>query len=245
MSPVEGLIGTEPALSAWEVSGWPPSSHPVGVTDLTAPSVAGGEDQARILRDPRRNGSRLLPTRFGLSSMRVNVAAMATEQARVVQLACDFLHSYMTRDGGLVPSDAQYVELTEGNFLTADAIAGMLAKLRGRSFNQVLDELPKRDEGYPPDPAATAMWATAVAQLKNVHVHGCKAARPQPPRDYALPTAFRSSFNLVVALAIEFAAETDKSARQLAKLLRDAAPAEMRQTPSAPHLAPHPVAARS
>jgi hypothetical protein len=115
---------------------------------------------------------------------------MATEQDRVVHLACDFLHAYMTRDGGLVPCDAQFVELTEGNFLTSDVIAGMLAKLRGRSFDQVLDGLPKRDEGYPPDPAATSMWATAVAQLKNVHVYGCKAARPQPPRDYDLPTAF-------------------------------------------------------
>jgi hypothetical protein len=156
------------------------------------------------------------------------VAAMASEQACVVHLACDFLHSYLTHDGVLVPSDAQFVELTEGNFLTADAIAGMLAKLRGRSFDQVLDELPKRDEGYPPDPAAESMWATAVAQLKNVHVYGWEAARPHPPRDYDLPTAFRSSFSLVVALAVEFAAETDKSARQLAKLLRDAAAAEMR-----------------
>jgi hypothetical protein len=137
---------------------------------------------------------------------------MATEQSHVVHLACDFLHSYLTRDGGLVPTDGQFVELTEGNFLTSDAIAGMLAKLRGRSFNQVLDELPRRDEGYPPDPAATSLWATAVAQLKNVHVYGWTAARPHPPRDYDLPTAFRSSFNLVVALAVEFAAETDKSA---------------------------------
>jgi len=60
--------------------------------------------------------------------------------------------TYLTRDGGLVPADAQFVELTEGNFLTSDAIAEMLAKRRGRSFNQVLDGLPRRDEGYPPDP---------------------------------------------------------------------------------------------
>jgi hypothetical protein len=174
----------------------------------------------------------------------VIVAAMATEHARVVHLACDFLHSYLTRDGGLVPSDAQFLDLTEGNFLTADAIAGMLAKLRGRSFNQVLDELPRRDEGYPPDPAAASLWATAVAQLKNVHVYGWKAARPQPPRDYDLPTAFRSSFNLVVALAIEFAAETDKSAGQLAELLKDSAAAEMLQTQLfRPHQIRHAVAA--
>jgi hypothetical protein len=156
------------------------------------------------------------------------VVAMASEHARAAYLACDFLHSYLTRDGGVVPPDAQYGDLTEGNFLTSDAIAGMLAKLRGRSFNQVLDELPKRDEGYPPDPASMPMWDTAVDRLKNVHAHGWEAARPLPPTDDDLPSELRSSLSLVVALTVEFAAETDKSARQLARLLRDAAAAEMR-----------------
>src|SRR5262245_27768228 len=89
------------------------------------------------------------------------------------------LHAYLTRDGGVVPPDAKYGELTEGNVLTSDAIAGMLAKLRGRAFNQVLDELPKRDEGYPPAAAATPTWDTAVERLKHVHIHGWEAARPQ------------------------------------------------------------------
>ena len=153
---------------------------------------------------------------------------MASEQARAAYLACDFLHAYLTRDGGVVPPDAQYGELTEGSFLTSDAIAGMLAKLRGRSFNQVLDELPKRDEGYPPDSASTPTWESAVDRLKSVHVHGWEAVRLALPSDDDPPSAFRSSLNLVVALTIEFSAETDKSARQLARLLRDAAAAEMR-----------------
>jgi hypothetical protein len=153
---------------------------------------------------------------------------MASEQARAAYLACEFLHAYLTRDGGVVPPDAQYGELTEGNVLTSDAIAGMLAKLRGRSFNQVLDELPKRDEGYPPAAASTPTWDTAVERLKHVHIHGWEAARPQLSSEDDLPSEFRSSLNLVVALTIEFAAETDKSARQLARLLRDAAAAEMR-----------------
>jgi hypothetical protein len=153
---------------------------------------------------------------------------MAVDQARVVHLSCDFLHSYLTRDGGLAPPDTRFVELTEGNFLTSDAVAGMLAKLRGRSFNHVLDELPKRDEGYPPHSAAAPTWETTVDRLKYVHLHGWAAARPQPSSDDDRLAAFRGSFNLVVALTIEFAAETDKSARQLTRLLRDAAAAEMR-----------------
>ena len=152
---------------------------------------------------------------------------MASEQARVVHSACDFLHSYLTRDGVLIPSDMQYVELTEGNVLTSDAVAGMLAKLRGRSFNQVLDELPKRDEGLPPDSTAAPAWDTALDHLKYVHANGWEAARSDRSTVDDPPAAFRSSFNLVVALTIEFAAETDKSARQLARLLRDAAAAEM------------------
>ena len=152
---------------------------------------------------------------------------MAAEQARVVHLACDFLHSYLTRDGVLIPSDLQYVELTEGSVLTSDAVAGMLAKLRGRSFNQVLDELPKRDEGFPPDSTATPTWDAAIDQLKHVHVNGWEAARPDLSAERDPRAAFRASFSLVVALTIEFAAETDKSARQLARLLRDAAAAEM------------------
>jgi hypothetical protein len=152
---------------------------------------------------------------------------MASEQARVVHLACDFLHSYLTRDGVLIRSDLPYAELTEGNVLTSDAVAGMLAKLRGRSFNQVLGELPKRDEGFPPDSAGAPMWDAAVDHLKYVHDHGWEAARSdQPTHDPQV--AFGASLNLVVALTIEFAAETDKSARQLARLLRDAAAAEMR-----------------
>src|SRR5262245_21650030 len=152
---------------------------------------------------------------------------MAAEQARVVHLACDFLHSYLTRDGVLIPSDLQYVELTEGNVLTSDAVAGMLAKLRGRSLNQRLDQLPTRDERFPPDSTAPPTWDTAVDQLKRVHANGWEAARPDPSSEDDPRAAFRASFNLVVALTIEFAAETDKSARQLARLLRDAAAAEM------------------
>lgn len=152
---------------------------------------------------------------------------MASEQARVVHLACDFLHSYLTRDGVLIRSDLPYAELTEGNVLTSDAVAGMLAKLRGRSFNQVLDELPKRDEGFPPDSTTAPMWDAAVDHLKYVRVHGWEAARSDQATDDP-QAAFGASLNLVVALTIEFAAETDKSARQLARLLRDAAAAEMR-----------------
>ena len=152
---------------------------------------------------------------------------MASEQARVVHLACDFLHSYLTRDGVLIRSDLPYAELTEGNVLTSDAVAGILAKLRGRSFNQVLDELPKRDEGFPPDSTAAPMWDAAVDHLKYVHDHGWEAARSDQPT-HDPQAAFGASLNLVVALTIEFAAETDKSARQLARLLRDAAAAEMR-----------------
>ena len=121
---------------------------------------------------------------------------MASEQARVVHLACDFLHSYLTRDGVLIRSDLPYAELTEGNVLTSDAVAGMLAKLRGRSFNQVLDELPKRDEGFPPNATAAPMWDSAVDHLKYVHVHGWEAARSDQATGDP-QAAFGASLNLV------------------------------------------------
>lgn len=57
-----------------------------------------------------------------------------------MHLACDFLHSYLIRGGPVpVPSDEQLVQLTDGNFLAADALSGMLAKLFGKTFDQVLD----------------------------------------------------------------------------------------------------------
>ena len=69
--------------------------------------------------------------------------------------------------------------------------------------------------------------ATAVDQARVVHL-SCDFLHSYLTRDDDRLAAFRSSFNLVVALTIEFAAETDKSARRLARLLRDAAAAELR-----------------
>jgi hypothetical protein len=120
--------------------------------------------------------------------------------------------------------DAALVELTYGNFLAAETLAGILSRLRGKTFDQVLDDLPARDEGYPPGPAAKYMWETAIYQLRYLHAHSWQR-RPEPSHVYDPPTAFRSSFNLVVAAVIEVAAETQTTAHRLTGKLRDAAAA--------------------
>ena len=153
---------------------------------------------------------------------------MTPDQARAAHLAYDRLHNYMSTGGmGHLSSEDELVELTYGNFLAAETLAGILAKLRGTTFDHVLNDLPERDEGYPPGPAAKYMWETAVHRLRHLHAHTWQR-RPDTLHTYSLSTALRSSFNLVVASVIEVATETKTTSRQLAALLRDAAAAEMR-----------------
>jgi hypothetical protein len=148
---------------------------------------------------------------------------MTPEQARAVQRAYDRLHDYLSLDGtAAVPSETELEELTYGNFLVAETLTGILAKLRGKSFDQVLDDLPKRDEGYPPGPGAGYMWETAISRLRYLHAHSWQR-RPKPAHTHNLATTFRSSFNLVVAAVTEVASETQTTARRLAILFRDAA----------------------
>jgi len=152
---------------------------------------------------------------------------MTPEQARAVHLAYDRLHDYVSSgDMTLLSTETELVELTYGNFLAAETLAGILAKLRGTTFDRVLRDLPERDEGVPPGPAAKYMWETAIHRLRHLHAHSWQR-RPEPSHIYNLSTTLRSSFNLVVASIIEVAAETKTTSRQLAALLRDAAAAEM------------------
>lgn len=121
-----------------------------------------------------------------------------------------------------VPSVAEFVELTYGNLAAAETLVVVLATLRGQTFDQVLEDLPERDEGYPPGPAARYGWETAIYRLRYLHAHSWRR-RPESSQLYDLPTACRGSFNLVVAAVIEVAAETNKTAPQVARQLRDAA----------------------
>ena len=147
---------------------------------------------------------------------------MSPDQARAAaRLAYDFVYHYLDGDGGgLVPTNAQFVELTDGNFRASDHLAGRLAMLRKTTFDEVLDDLHERDEGYPPDPAAP-MWDTTVDMLKYVHAHSWQQL-PQPSPAYDVATACRSSFNLVIALVIEYADQTGSMPADAAKQLRDA-----------------------
>jgi hypothetical protein len=150
---------------------------------------------------------------------------MTPEQARAAYLAYDRLYQYLNADvAALEPSDTELEELAYGNLLAAETLAGILAKLRGKTFDQVLDELPERDEGYPPGAAARYMWESAIYELRYLHAHSWQR-RPEPSRIHNLPNAFRSSFNLAIAAAIEVAAETQTTAHQLTSMLRDAAAA--------------------
>ena len=150
---------------------------------------------------------------------------MRPEQARAAHLAYDRLCQFL--DAGvaaLVPTVAEFAELTYGSFLVAENLVGILAKLRGMTFDQALDALPERDEGYPPGTPARYTWETAVYRLKYLHAHSWQR-RPEQSQVNDLPTACRGSFSLVVAAVMEVAAETNKTAPELAGQLRDAASA--------------------
>src|SRR5262245_2716607 len=156
------------------------------------------------------------------------VDVMTPLQARAVRRAYDTLYGYVCSDvAAPVPSYAELEELTYGNLLDAETLAVILAKLRGKSFDQILDDLPERDEGCPPGPAAGYMWETSVYQLRLLHAHSWRYRRERL-QVFDLPTAFRGSFNLMVSALVEVAAETKTTTRQLVCVLRDAAAVERR-----------------
>ena len=148
---------------------------------------------------------------------------MRPEQARVAPLAYDRLYRYLNADiAAHEASDAELEELTYGNLLAAETLVEILAKLRGKTFDQALADLPERDEGYPPRPADGYTWESAVYQLRYLHARSWQR-RLDPSRTHDLPTAYRGSFNLAVAAVAEVGAETKQTARQLTGMLRDAA----------------------
>ena len=167
--------------------------------------------------DPKRAGSGSRATELGTAR------TMTPEQARAARIAYNRLYNYLSAGAApKVPSEAELEYAIFGNFLATDTLLVILARLRGKTFDQVLAELPERDEGHPPGPGASYMWETAVHQLRYMHARSWQR-RPEPGYTYSLPITFRSSFNLAVAAAIEVAAETQTSTRQLIGTLRDAA----------------------
>jgi len=106
------------------------------------------------------------PTRVAASTC-VMVAAMATEQARAVHQACDFLH---------LPDPRR--RPGSGRCAVRGTDRGQLLDLRchrgnaGQATRPIVQSGPGRApqarRGLSTRPAATQMWATAVAQLKNV-----------------------------------------------------------------------------
>lgn len=156
---------------------------------------------------------------------------MTREQARKVKLSGDFLHSYLAVHRIRRPSsDRELVDLIEGNFLLANAIIGMLAPLRRRSVDEELDLLTPRDEGVPGHASATPLWATTVDLLRFARSNGWQQM-PQPSNLNDGPTAFRNSFNLTVAITLEFAAQTRQLPAQVAKTFADAALADHLEPP--------------
>jgi hypothetical protein len=162
------------------------------------------------------------------------------DQARKVKLSGNFVHSYIAGVGnGLPPADQELIDLTAGNLLLANAVIGMLAPLRRKSFDEVLDELLPRDDGFPRHVAATPMWATTVDLLRYAHGTGWQQM-PPPSRICDLPTTFRNSFNLALAATFEFAAQTGQPPVDVAKTFADAAaladlgPSQVGPAPSGP-----------
>ena len=96
---------------------------------------------------------------------------MTPEQARAAHNAYDRLYHYLSADA--VPHMASEAELENaifGNFLATDTLLVILARLRGKTFDQVLAALPERDEGHPPGPGARYTWETAAHQLRYMAV---------------------------------------------------------------------------
>jgi hypothetical protein len=148
---------------------------------------------------------------------------MTRDQARKLRLSGAFLTSYIAGAGDVLPPpNRELIDLTDGNFLLASAVIGMLAPLRRKSFDEVLDDLPARDEGFPDNPAATPMWATTLDILRYARGNGWQNL-PYPTSIYDMPTAFRNSFNLAMVVTFEFAARTGQPPAYVAKTFADAA----------------------
>ena len=165
-----------------------------------------------------------------------------------MKLSGNFLHSYLAGVGSPQPStDQEILDLIGGNFLLANSVIGMLAPLRRKSVDEVLDELPARDEGFPHHPSATPMWATTVDLLRYARASGWQQM-PQLSLVYDVPTALRNSFNLAVAVTFEFAAQTGQPPAYVARILADAAnlgdrpPSEMGRDPRRPRRSPQTAA---
>ena len=152
---------------------------------------------------------------------------MTRDQVRKVHLSGTLLHSYLAADGGgSAPSDEELAELDDGNLLLADAVVGLLAQMRGSSFDEAIDSVPERDERFPDDDASTPMWATTIEMLKSVHASGWEQ-KPEFSSVYDVHTAFRSSFNLAASATFEFAELTQHSPVAAAKMMVDMAAQEM------------------
>ena len=150
---------------------------------------------------------------------------MVPEQARAAHLAYDRLYQYLNADiAALIPPDAELEELTYGNLVAAQTLVEILARIRGKTFDQVLADLPERDVGSPPRRAGSYMWQSAIYLLRYLHARSWQR-RLELSRIHDLPMAYRGSFNLAVAAVAEVAAETKQPGRAIIGRLRDAASA--------------------
>jgi len=152
---------------------------------------------------------------------------MTRDQVRKVHSSGTLLHSYLVADGtGSAPSEKELAELDDGNLLLADVVVGMLAQMRGSTFDEVLDTVPERDERFPDDEFGTPMWVTTIEMLKSVHASRWEQ-KPEISSIYDVHTAFRSTFNLAASATFEFAELIRQSPIAAAKMMVDMAAQEM------------------
>ena len=90
----------------------------------------------------------------------------------------------------MVLPNAQFPQLIDGNFRASEDLAGTLAQVGETTFDQVLNDLPARDEGYPPEPA-TPMLQSTIGQLKCMRAHNWQRF-PDPSGVYDESTALRN-----------------------------------------------------
>lgn len=145
---------------------------------------------------------------------------MTPEQARKISLAAATISAYCRGDnegldvlvfnelGEEEKAFHKGVELADGLTLLAVETAFTLSQVRKTSVDQLLDEIPERDEGFVA--GARSHWDEVLAAVKDI-IH-----RRMPTPSESLPDALTSAFNLAFALQSDAAARTGKSTAEFA-----------------------------
>ena len=159
---------------------------------------------------------------------------MTPEQARQVQAAALVVAAYCRGESAALdvllfdqlaadPPARQTDDVARGMVLLAIAAGETLAQARGVSFDQVLAELPRRDEGL--ISGAPSRWDD-VAGL----VRGIRAGQDPPPSpELDLEVVLSTGFDIALATVTQMSAHLGKSPEEMASVMAEGATRETRQ----------------